>query len=209
MSGSRYDEAEKNRAGYGNYTTPRYQSFGPKEDKSLDRVLLSIGDAGVDEERYSPFEIIVPDVKCRVRVDFAIEAGGSGDIMMAENTLVLGAAGLRLWAALRARPQSESAGSGQAFGTSPPVQNLVGTGGAPLAIPTDTRLWGYGFEVETAAEDIAGWVRTVPGAEAGPFRLHLIVRYNSLERMSPEEWKQLVGRCGIRRGDRVSVGGGE
>jgi hypothetical protein len=153
---------------------------------------------------YSPFEIRVPDVKCRVRVDFAIEAATNADQMQAQYVSVLGDARLQLWAALRAHPQSETQ-----WPSNPPVQNIAGTGLAPIVIPTDLRLWGFGFELETAAKDIAGWVRTVPGAEASAFRLHLIVRYNSLERMSPEEWKQLVGRCGIRRGDRIGVGGGE
>ena len=204
MKGTGYDETEKNRAGYGNYTTPRSQSFGPEQDKSLDRVLLSVGDEGIDEEIYSPFDIAIPDVKCRVRVDFAIDGMTVADYMQAQSTSVLGDAGLQLWCALRSKAQAESNASAV-----PPVQNLVGTGNTPINFPTDTRLWGYGFEIESASQFIGGWVRTVPGAEANAFRLHLIVRYNSLERLSAEEWFQLIGRCGILRGERKGVGGGE
>lgn len=205
-----YDEAGVNRAGYGNWLTPRYQTLGPSEDPSLDRLIMIVG-SGEPEPfttRNSPFEVLTPDVKARTRIVLAIEPFPGTDIDQDEDPItdLLNDQRLRLWLNLRTAVRPQVGGTPRI----PPTRNLAGTGTTPIAWPTDVRLWGWEMEIETAGQNIRGAVGLDGlNSPVNGYFVHLIVRYNSVERLSDEEWKQFTSRAGIRRGAPVEFAGGE
>lgn len=198
MSG-RHATDNRQPAGYANYLPPGYQSWGPDQDPDLDRLLIN-GDASVGEASCE-FYVTTPDVKCRTRITLAlIPAPGTGlDVFADPFTDMVSNPG-QLWLAMLMRSRAGAIARS-------PVRNLVGTRTTPQAIPTDPGLWGFDFELETVGQDVRGVLSQEWEADevAGQWRCQ--VRYNSLERMSAEEWAQLVGRGGLRA-TPVFVGGG-
>lgn len=184
-------------------TTHRYQRYGPQDSPDLDRPILFVG-AATNPSASVPFEIKVPDVKCHVRAVLAIsQASGTAiDPKAAVHTGVTGTNATTLWVCTLSQLKAE-------FNASllPPTRNVVGTGAAPLAIPTDTRLWGYEFEIETAAETLRGLLAVSGAAPATlQYRWHLQVYYQSIEMLSDIEWKKMVEMMGIARADVATTG---
>lgn len=195
------------RGGFGNSGPQheRFQRWGPDENRDLDRVILSVGNATAPSAS-CPFELRAPDVKVRTRVVLAIEQGNTGaapiDPVSAGPSGVVGANAFALWLAGRQRLFA----SGFPF-LLPPTRNLVGTAGSPLTIPTDARLWGFEVEFETAGEEIYGVLSVSDAAPATrPYRWHLITNFESVDMLTPAEWQKITERAGITRGDLTLTG---
>lgn len=198
------------RAGYsgtggkgGSATTRRYQRYGPQDSADLDRAIIFVG-AATAPSASSAFEIRIPDVKCHLRVVLALSqaSGAAIDPAQAVHTGVTGANTATLWVASRSQLKAE-------FNANllPPTRNIVGTGATPLTIPTDTRLWGYEFEIETAAETLRGLLAVTGGAAAtAAYRWHLQAYYQSVEMVTDDEWIKMIQMMGITRADVARTG---
>jgi hypothetical protein len=177
--------------GYGSYLPGSYQLVGPREDQALS-VVLAVAAAGATTNNPSiPFHVRTPNVRVRTRVVVVYEPiGSSVDVDSALYTAALASAG-SLWVALKTGTRSNRT-------KNPPTRDIVGTGASPLAVPTNTRLWGYDFEVETNGEELLG-VFVPPDCAAGNpgGQWTLAVFYESVERLSKEEWNQFVQGYGI------------
>lgn len=179
--------------GYLAYLPSSYQFLGPEQDQLLDQIICSNPANAADNDGFAEFWVKTPNVRCRTRVSFVLEPNDvSVDPNTALNTVILDGTGL-LWAAEHERTRS---GRPQMS----PIRNVVGTGATPLAIPTDTRLWGFTFEVETNGQELYGQF-TPPAIKDTPAAAslwHILVRYESVQRLSDEEWNQFKQRYGLR-----------
>jgi hypothetical protein len=108
-----------------------------------------------------------------------------------------GAATLTLWVS-----QLERSGIGDQ-GPEFPVEDLLGTSAAPLAIPTNAALFGKFVEVTTAKSGLQGvMVVTTPTAGVqGTW--YAKASYTPAVEMSREEWDKLVGLVGGIAADNV------
>jgi hypothetical protein len=175
--------------------------LGPQQDPNLDRVIASVGVNAFGSDVSIPWEVKVPDPSVQVRVSLAIAPKTAVTPDDSASTVSLGTTTATLWATLRTR----------AVANQPlfvPTRNIVGTGAAPITIPTDTRLWGYEFELVTVGQNIRGVLTVGAGTATAAYEWHLVVDYASVEEISDEEWKILVNMCGIARGDKILIGGG-
>ena len=97
-----------------------------------------------------------------------------------------------LWLAGRSRDR----GGG---GVMVPTQNLVGVRAAPLAIPSDINIDGYGDDFEGGQDEIYGEVTangTQVGGVAAGFRVTLYVRYQADKcEICDDEWLEIIGQC--------------
>lgn len=181
--------------GYMKYAPATYQVYGPDEDFTLDKV-IALMPAGGAQGPLTEFWVKTPIVRCRTRVVVFVEpvlaGAGSVDVKSQVNTTVLGTLPT-LWVV----EQVVSKGDKRAY---PPVRNIVGTGAAPLAIPTDSRLWGYAFELETAGTDLYARLQLQPLSGASPTSANwrVQVRYESVERLTQAEWSRFLGQMGLR-----------
>lgn len=182
-----------NKPGYLAYLPGSYQVLGPEQDQGLHKILATAPASASDNDGPVEFWVKTPNVRCRTRVAFVLEPDDVAvDPNAVANTVILDGTGL-LWVVEKERTR---AGKPQTS----PVRNVVGTGAAPLAIPTDTRLWGFVFELETNGQELYGQF-TPPAiieTPASASKWNLIVRYESVERLSDEEWNQFRGRYGAR-----------
>jgi hypothetical protein len=208
---------------YLDWRPPNYQVLGPEQEETLDRILVTYPDdqgTTMDPLPTARFWVRTPQVRCRVRVVvFAKpdQPAGVGNPTAADPDAdpitdmyvanVSGELGL-LWVAEHER------GNGSGLKASP-VRNVVGTAAAPLSIPTDARLWGYAFEVETNGTELYGEFTPPNNAVGGalcPSRWHVVVRYESVVPVSDEEWNQFLGKQFLRvspqEGVTVEGGGG-
>jgi len=191
------------RAGFGitSKKATALKRLGPQQDPNLDRVIASVGTNVLAAPVSVPWEVKVPDPSIQVRVSLAIAPKTVVTPDESANTVSLGTTTATVWATLRTR----------AVANQPlflPTRNIIGTGAAPLSIPTDTRLWGYEFEITTVGQNIRGVLTVGAGTATAAYEWHLVVDYASVEEISDEEWKILVNMCGIARGDKVLIAGG-
>lgn len=191
MSGGRTVE---NQPGYLAYLPASYQVLGPKQDQSLDQIIASAGAQAADfGDAEATFSVKTPNVRCRTRVSLVLEPDDVAvDPNTELNTVILSGTGT-LWVAEHERTRS---GRPQMS----PVRNVVSLGGTPVAIPTDTRLWGFSFETETNGQELYGRFHppAVKVAPAAASFWHIIVRYESVERLTKEEWAQFKMQYGLR-----------
>lgn len=189
----------KEKPGYPYYLPASYQVLGPEQDQALDKVLATNPASAADNDGNVQFWVKTPNVRCRTRVaivlepdDVAVDPNNDPSTVILESSGGLPVGG-SLWVAEKERTRN---GRPQTS----PVRNVVGTGATPLAIPTDPRLWGYVFEIETNGQELYG--QFVPNPikvdPASASKWHLVVRYESVVRLSDEEWNQFKGRAGIR-----------
>lgn len=177
------------------------QRIGPKEDPNLDRVIASVGTDVLAAPVSTAFEVNVPDPSIQARIALAIAPKTAVTPDESANTVSLGTTTASLWVALRSR----------AVATQPlwvPTRNLVGTAAAPVVIPTDTRLWGYEFEITTVGQNVRGVLTVGAGTATAAYEWHLVVEYASIEPIPDDEWRALVTMAGIVRGDKVLIAGG-
>lgn len=175
--------------------------LGPTQDPNLDRVIASVGTNVLGADVAVPWEVKIPDPSVQVRISLAIAPKTAVAPDDSANTVSLGTTTATLWATLRTR----------AVANQPlwvPTRNLIGTGAAPITIPTDTRLWGYEFEIVTVGQNVRGVLTVGAGTATAAYEWHLVADYASVEEISDEEWKILVNMCGIARGDKVLIAGG-
>jgi hypothetical protein len=202
------DSPGDGRAGFGkssNPNTPSYQRVTLLEDRNLDQIIADIGDASTFATQFARFQVKVPDCRCRTRVVVAIGAGPGAAIFdpnNAEHTVLTNTQTATLWMALRTR--IDDAGGARYT----PTRNLVGTGLAPLAIPTDTRLWGWETEIETIGDDIWGVLQVTGGAIASsPYQWHVQVGFNAVgSELTTDEWEKFMTKKGIVRADPIRAG---
>jgi hypothetical protein len=186
-----------NQPGYLAYQPSSYQSWGPEDDQSLDQLIAVMPKAAVAVDGVTgEFFVSTPNVRCRTRVALVLEpigTGGTFNTSANANTAILGGDPGTLWICERERTRAGKPSPS-------PVRNVIGTGAAPIAVPTDDRLWGFALELETNGRDLYG--RFVPpDVKADPTsasQWHVIVRYESVERLSNEEWQQFRMRFGLR-----------
>lgn len=178
-----------------------FQRLGPQQDPNLDRVIASVGTNVLAAPVTCPFEIKIPDPSVQLRVALAIAPKTAVTPDASANTASLGTTTATLWAYLRSRAVSNQP-------LFLPTRNVAGTGAAPLAIPTDTRLWGYEFEIATVAQMLRGELIVGAGTATAAYEWHLICEYASIEPMTDAEWKALVNVMGIQRGDKTLIAGG-
>lgn len=195
--------------GYLEYRPPSYQVLGPEQDDQLDRILVTYPDSqGTNvaaDERAVRFWVRTPQVRCRTRVVVFAKAdqpalGNPQPVDPDVDTIgIMYEIGgsppeCTLWVVEHER------GNGDGVKAAP-VRNVVGTGAAPLPIPTDTRLWGYAFEIETNGTELYGVFvapnNVIEGA-AAPSKWHVAVRYESVIPVGTEEWNQFLGRQLLR-----------
>lgn len=177
------------------------QRLGPQQDPNLDRVLASVGTVALAAPVVCPFEVKIPDPSVQVRLALAIAPKTPISTDASVNAAALGTTGATLWTTLRSRAVSNQP---QFI----PTRNLVGTGAAPITIPTDTRLWGFEFEVSTVGQNVRGELAVTAGTATAAYEWHLIVEYASIENMSDAEWRALANMAGIVRGDKTLIAGG-
>lgn len=177
------------------------QRLGPQQDPNLDRVIASVGTNVLAAPVTCPFEIRIPDPSVQVRIALAIAPKTAIITDANVNTASLGTTGATLWATLRSRAVSNQP---QYI----PTRNIVGTGAAPLVIPTDLRLWGWEFEVTTVGQNVRGELTVTAGTATAAYEWHLIAEYASVEPMSDAEWRALANLAGIIRGDKTLIAGG-
>lgn len=194
--------------GYLEFRPPSYQVLGPEQESTLDRILATYpSDTGTTlaPPPESRFIVRTPQVRCRVRVSVFAKPDQPAlgnptladpdvdpvtDMYAVDGT---GRMGL-LWVVEHER------GNGSGTKASP-VRNIVGTGAAPLSIPTDARLWGYTFELETCGTELYGVFVPPNNALAGALttsRWHVTARYESVVPVSDEEWNQFLGKQLLR-----------
>lgn len=184
----------KGQPGYPDFLPASYQVLGPEQDAALDRILAINPATQTTVHPAAKFFVRTPNVRCRTRVTVflvpdSITTADDPDANV--NTTIIAGTGT-LWVCEREL--------GLGVVKQVPVDNVVGTGAAPLAIPTDTRLWGYSFEIETNGQELAG-VFTPPNTAAAPTsssKWHVSCRYESVQRLSDQEWNQFLGQYGIR-----------
>lgn len=179
--------------GYPAYLPASYQFLGPEQDQLLDQIIAINAGANVSPSGPALFWVKTPNVRCRTRVSLVLEPD---DVDVNPNTTSTAgfiSTGGTLWVAEHERTR---AGNPQVS----PVRNVIGTSVAPQAIPTDPRLWGFVFEVETNGQELYGRFlpSPIPSEPLSATKWHLIVRYESVERLSDEEWSQFQGRYGCR-----------
>jgi hypothetical protein len=183
-----------NQPGYRAFLPGSYQVVGPGDVPDLDKILCT-GPAGATVNQ-PPIDFVVktPNVRCRTRVAITLEPQGASavDVDTQPYTTFADNGPATLWVAAKTISRG-------ARRKSIPTRNVVGTGAAPLSIPTDARLWGYEFEIETAGEELHG--RFVPpttvGAPAEGYTWRVQARYESVVRLSDQEWNQFLGRFGV------------
>lgn len=179
--------------GYLAYQPGSYQVLGPEQDQLLDQILVVVPDSEEDNGTIVEFIVKTPNVRMRTRVSVVLEPD---DVSVNPNTtsngVICDGKGT-LWVCEKERTRA-----GRPQGS--PVNNVVGTGAAPHAVPTDARLWGHSFELETNGQELYGQFNP-PATVADPAsaaKWHLIVRYEAVVPLSMEEWNQLRSRYGIR-----------
>jgi hypothetical protein len=193
---------DRAKPGYPAFRPASYQVLGPEQDRALDRVIVTNPGVQTTTTPAVSFRVRTPNVRCRTRVSLfllpdTLTAGDDPKTQL--NTTVIAGAGT-LWVA-----ELDYSRSGVSSGA--PTRNAVGTGAAPLAVPTDARLWGYSFEIETNGQELMG-VFTPPNTAAAPAsssKWHLTVRYESVQRLTLEEWNQFLGQYGIVGGSDAGV----
>lgn len=196
------------RPGYGSpYAPATYQRWGPAQDPALEAILVRVG-AGEEPPGgtvLQEFRVLTPSVKARTRVAIMLVPRQStpADVLNDTNTATLlgMTADLNVWSITRSIHPTQR--------PSIPTANIVAAGGSPLRIPTDDRLWGYEFEVETAGDELIGhlFLDFDPEPQQESHEWRLSVTYASVDPMSAEEWAQLISRVGIRGVNTVDVFG--
>jgi hypothetical protein len=182
--------------GYLDYLPASYQVLGPQQDSHLSQRLVTAPASATTNHPAVRFSVRTPNVRCRTRVSLILEPLSVTDTsqqIFNSNTIILAATqpagAANLWVCER-----EYSGSGAQQAS--PVDNVVGTGNSPITIPTDVRLWGYSFEIETNGQELFG-VFVPPDIGSAPTSASswiLSVRYESVNRLSDEEWNQFVGQ---------------
>lgn len=191
------------RPGYGQnpYLPPSYQVVGPDQVPALTAQLAILPGDVTTVHPAIRFEVVTPNVRVRTRVELSLEPAQAEttDVDASAYTVMEGV-GSTLFVAERAVSRTSKR-------RAPTVRNVVGTAAAPLAIPTDTRLWGYAFEVETNGQILTGVFTPSNQPAAAPAGAWwLSVRYESVERLSDVEWQQFLQQCGIRIGSPSVLG---
>jgi hypothetical protein len=180
--------------GYPGFQPSSYQVIGPDQEPALSRLIVTGPASATTVHPTVRFTVRTPNLRCRTRVSLTLEITDTPtNTSDADSGLVLATAAQQqaasagtLWIA-----QREYTKSGVVVPSV--VANVVGTGNAPLAIPTDSQLWGYSVETETNGQELYG--RFVP-PDLGAGNVHTIrwclaVRYESVNRLGDEEWNQL------------------
>jgi len=173
------------------------QVLGPESDPSLSKTIVVNPATQSTVHPAIDFTVKTPNVRMRVKVSLTLEpaAASSVNVDTDANTTVIAAAGT-LWASLKGRTLNSNRRQS-------PAANVVGTGAAPLSVPTDTRLWGYTFEAETNGEEIFCHF-TPPNTAAAPAAASVwvaSVRYEAVgARLSKEEWESFRSQYGIHVG---------
>jgi hypothetical protein len=165
-------------------------------DWALDKVLCSYPAAQtVAAQAAIPVRVTTPNVRMRTRVSFVLTPTGASliDVEASANTAILDpAAPGSLWVSLEQRLHS----SGRKL---VPVQDVVGTGGSPVPVPTNTRLWGVSFEIETAGDQLL-CLFTPPQSKAGNTdtgEWHVVLAYEAVQRLSEEEWAEFRSKYSL------------
>lgn len=178
--------------GYLAFLPGSYQVLGPEQIHTLDQYLDRCAAGNVDASGVVEFWVETPNVRARTRVNIVLTPVSGQNPQTTANTTVIGTAAT-LWVCEKEKARDQRVQSS-------PVKNVVGTGAAPLAVPTDTRLWGYSFEIETNGQELYG--RFTPPASAGAgapaHSWHIIVRYEAVVPLSAEEWRQFKQRQYVR-----------
>ena len=180
--------------GYPAYLPSSYQVIGPEQDPHLTQLLVTAPKAATTQHPTARFWVRTPNVRCRTRVSLSLELFDSSvDPNDADNSQILKSPqdpGVgTLWVA----EMEMTRGGAPKWAV---VRNVVGTGDAPLSIPTDAHLWGYTFEVETNGQQLYGVFvpPDIGAAPIGPSKWFVSVRYESVQRLSSEEWNQMLQR---------------
>lgn len=178
--------------GYPAFQPASYQVVGPEQDPSLDKILCRAPAGETTDTPSIVFLVATPNVRMRTRVAISLEPVGTTVNVDAQAYTAVVAAAADLWVASKTLSRGPRV-------KAPPTRNIVGTAAAPLAIPTDTRLWGYEFELETAGELLRGYF-VPPASDAGSpgYTWRVQVRYEAVgARLSAEEWNQFRGQYGL------------
>lgn len=180
--------------GYMSYLPASYQVLRPEQDSALTQILVTSEAEQQENGTIVEFFVKTPNVRCRTRVALVLEPDVTSEVDVRNdlNTVILDGTGT-LWVA-----ELERTASGGAKRRSP-VRNVVATGAAPLAVPTDARLWGYAFEVETNGQELYGQFNPAAIAldPAAASKWLVAVTYESVERLTDEEWNQFLGQYGV------------
>jgi hypothetical protein len=194
---SRDKNAPAGTPGYGAPPLPSdLQVFGPRSpmgDK-CELVMATVEGGGEVTGGEAVVFVELPSAKVLTRVSiFCAPIAGSVNPM--ENTTAAILAGTwSLWAALL----TETKFGGRA-GNFFPTRNVVGTRAAPLNIPTDTGLWGFEFEIQTAAASRLRLLLTeIESGASDDYEIRAQVTYQSIVAMSPQEWGKFIERAGIK-----------
>jgi hypothetical protein len=207
----------KAKPGYLEFRPPSYQVLGPEQESTLDKILATypsdVQTTRTADERTVRFWLRTPQVRCRCRLSVFAKPDQPflGNPPLADPTVdpisdmyepfVVAQPGVAsLWVSEVER------GNGPGVKASP-VRNIVGTGGTPLIIPTDVRLWGYTFELETNGTELYG-VFVAPN-NANPAlttsRWHAVARFESVVPVSDEEWNQFLGKNLLRTSPQEGI----
>jgi hypothetical protein len=153
------------------------------------------------------FRATVPDARCRIRVAIFQEAIGG-----TYNQSYMGAdrfgPTMTAWVCLCMRTAS---------GNILPIQDLIGTGAAPLAIPVNLKLWGHSDEIETvgnpddssASKEIRGIVAITgenSGADPYEMKWYVEITYQAYQGMTDAEWSRVVAQAGCSGPDKDVIG---
>lgn len=171
------------------------QTFGPRSpmgDK-CELVICTVESGGEETAGLGVAYVEVPSAKVLTRVSiFAAPTDGDANPMVDDSDgVIIGTWGL--WAALLTR--SKLLGNAGNFF---PTRNVIGTKAAPLQIPTDPGLWGFEFEIQTAAASrIALRLNEISTGGPDNYDIRAQVTYQAIVPMSPQEWGKFIEKAGI------------
>lgn len=170
-----------------------FQQVGPKDDPALTALLVDYQGEG-DDSGEARFRVRTPNVNLLTRVTLILQPNNGEGLNTAadDSDEIIDPAGdlPALWVASRM----------PAFGVSgsqtPPVRDVVATRPAPQGIPTNVGLWGFDFSLQTFGEELYG-VLAIASRPLGLAQWRINVQYNSVERLSLEEWERARQSMGL------------
>jgi hypothetical protein len=138
----------------------------------------------------STFRVPTPDPRCWVKFGVLWVPG--------DGSTAPGATTLTLWIAATQR-----GGIGEGSGRDFPVEDLIGTSAAPLAIPTNTALFGKFVQVQNGTSGLQG-VLTIATPSAGvQGTWYALASFHPAVDMPREEWDSIVGKIGGLAADNL------